>query len=732
MRSASSKTRSINALLIAGIIHLWVAILLTFFYYAHLSHEIEDVIGLEFVNLNEPEELYRRMKRPLPKQSLSKKQTRPNADYRPQHLAQSASSNLMDETIRPSEDILIHNAAEMVSKTATDLQELTTHTQQLRSREASIAKTVSSPYEITSGKGKEGLRQRVKGDGESGFHRLDSAGTADIGNIGSEIGIEGVGKDKGDSDAIGDALEQIANHIVATRVLDKVNVVFVLDTSASMRDNIQQVAKNLYTMTDAFDLASLEYHFGMSEFSVRREGQEVKTNALMPDVGLLRRRMQKLQLSGDENALDALVDTMNFIDFHADADKHLILVTDEPATTRSREKNSTETQRAKIIDESEFQEIRVNVLGVPEPFQQRLAETTGGVWQQIPGSVHNPSSLPTHRAANMKFLKVFRDIATNIRKNANTAAFNIELFFEIPIEDGENPIERIQQEYDRMEIGQTTASFISGYEKLVNQQKQDLLIVTDYESGQIHAIRGDQNRFYVYSGKYPEHWNSDKHLIAKSYQSTNRWTITNHRKNQIYTFIQGKDRLNVFIGGLPGRSLKSKEEPYVDILVMLDYSRSMGGKSQAIMLGLSELIGRLSIYPLKYRIGLIRFAEAKDAIKTVDGYDVTQMPLNEVIIENLMEDPFGGDEHLLDAIVEGLPEVKFSPYARRFLLILTDEPTTGNYPIEDAIKICQSIGVTAYVVGYPDENEFQTILAAATAGFFYEMPKHLDKAYPNQ
>lgn len=733
MRSAGSKTRSINALLIAGIIHLWFAILLTFFYYAHLSNEIEDVIGVEFVNMEDPEQLHRRLKRPLPKQSLAKKQTRPNADYRPQHLTQSASSNLMDETIRPSEEILMHNAAEMVSKTATDLQEITTHTQQLRSREAAISKSVSSPYDITAGQGKESLRQRVKGDGESGFHRLDSTGTADIGDIGSGIGIGEVGnKGKGDSDPIGDALNQIANHIIATRVLDKVNVVFVLDTSASMQDNIQQVAKNLYTMADAFDLANLEYHFGMSEFSVRREGQEVKTKALIPDVGVLRRRMQKVQLSGDENALDALVETMNFIEFHADADKHLILVTDEPATTRSRDRNGTETQRTKILDESQFQEIRVNVLGFPEPFQQRLAETTGGVWQQIPGSVHNPTSLPTNRAANMKFLKVFRDIATNIRKNANAAEFRIELHFEIPVEEGENPIKRIQQEFDRVEIGQSTESFSSGYEKLVNEQKQDLLIDIDYTNGQIHAIRGDQKGFYVYSGEYPKYWNSDEHLIAKSYQSENRWTITNHKNNQIYTFVRDKDALNVFVGGLPGRTLRTNAEPYVDIVVMLDYSRSMGGKSQAIMLGLSELIGRLSIYPLKYRIGLIRFAEAKDAIKTVDGSDVAQMPLNEVIIENLMEDPFGGDEHLLDAIVEGVPQVKFSPYARRFLLILTDEPTTGNYPIEKALEICQSLGITAYVVGYPDENDFQTTLAVETAGFFYTMPKHLDKAYPNQ
>jgi len=158
----------------------------------------------------------------------------------------------------------------------------------------------------------------------------------------------------------------------------------------------------------------------------------------------------------------------------------------------------------------------------------------------------------------------------------------------------------------------------------------------------------------------------------------------------------------------------------------------MGGKSQAIMLGLSTLIGRLEILPIKYRIGLIRFAEAKDTIKVINGAVVTQMPLNEAMLESYMEDPFGGDEHLIDAIVEGVPKVKFSPYASRFLLILTDEPTTGNYPPERAISLCRSLGIRAYVIGHPNPTDFQRTLAEQTGGRFFQMPKHLKKGYPNQ
>ena len=124
------------------------------------------------------------------------------------------------------------------------------------------------------------------------------------------------------------------------------------------------------------------------------------------------------------------------------------MVTDEPATTSLRTENSTQTQREKVVDEAQFQEIRVNVLGFAEPFQQKLAEVTGGVWQQIPGSEYNSASLPTNRAGNQKLLKTFREVATSIRKSGNTPMVEIALYFEVTIQAGENPIQRIQEEFD--------------------------------------------------------------------------------------------------------------------------------------------------------------------------------------------------------------------------------------------------------------------------------------------
>ena len=94
--------------------------------------------------------------------------------------------------------------------------------------------------------------------------------------------------------------------------------------------------------------------------------------------------------------------------------------------------------------------------------------------------------------------------------------------------------------------------------------------------------------------------------------------------------------------------------------------------------------------------------------------------------------PFGGDEHLTDAIVKGLPQVRFRRDASRFILVLTDEATTGTVPPERAITLCQSLGVRAYVIGVPREGDFQLKLPKQTGGLFFRMPKHQSQTYPYQ
>lgn len=737
MNRSYRRHRSMRALLFAGVIHLCLAIIFMFSFYAQRQNNHEDALAVELIDPKTFREQRRALKPPPPKKLRTPRHTDPSTETNQRHLDLMASANLMDETVRQSEDALLHNATRSVSDIETVLPDVTTDAKRVNSREASISEEVASPFQTTAGAGVDSLRQRVKGDGGGGFHRLESTGASEIGIIGDGEGDgKGEGTGKGDSNPFAKALKRIADHIIGTRALDKVNVVFVLDTSTSMRDNIQEVAANLFAMTDEFDLVNLEYHLGMSEFSVRYEGQKLEVRSLLPDVGMLRRRMQKVTLSGDEHALDALMDTPYRIDFHADADQYIILVTDEPATTHMKKDGSYETMREKIIKEYQLQDIRVNVLGVPEPFQQELAEMTGGLWQPIPGGFGKVSTLPSNRVANEAFMKVFRDIVKDIRRNGGRLLFSMESQFEVLLEDGDVPVRKLQREFKKNGVSIAGADNMFGSSTVWEKQKEDLWIITDYTNGRIYTIRKQGNKLNVFSGIYPESWNISNNLTAMTQKRGSRWLINDPNRRRMFTIRNEKNRLNIYDGAALSTSTPDTASggfgPAVDIVVMLDYSRSMGGKSDVIMMGLSTLMGRLDILPIKYRIGLIRFAEAKDAIKVINGAAVTQMPVNESMLESAMEAPFGGDEHLIDAIVEGVPKIKFSPYASRFLLILTDEPTTGKYPSERALSLCQSLGIRAYVIGHPGPTDFQKALAEQTGGRFFTMPRHLNRTYPNQ
>ena len=736
MNRSYRRHRSMRALLFAGIVHLCLAITFMFSFYTPSQNRGEDALAVELINPEAFREQRRTLKPPPPKKLRTPQQTDPSTDTNQRHLDLMASANLIDETVRQSEEALLHSATRSTSDIETTLPDVTTDAERINSRETPISGEVASPFQTTAGAGVDSLRQRVKGDGGGGFHRLQSTGASEVGTIGDGDGdSEGEGTGKGNSNPFAKALKRIADHIIGTREVDKVNVVFVIDTSASMRDNIQEVAANLFAMTDEFDLVNLEYHLGMSEFSVRYEGQKLEIRTLLPDVGMLRRRMQKATLSGDEHALDALLDTPYRIDFHADADQYIILVTDEPASTHMRKDGSYETMREKVIKEYQLQGIRVNVLGVPEPFQQKLAETTGGLWQPIPGGFGKATTLPSDRVANEAFMKVFRDIVKDIRRNGGRLLFSMESQFEVLLEDGDVPIKKLQREFKKNGVSIAGVDNPFGSSMVWEKQKGDLWVITDYTNGRVYTIRKQGDKLNVFAGIYPESWNLSNSLTAMTQKRGNRWLINDSTRRRMYTIRNENNRLNIYDGAALSASPDSAVrgfEPVVDIVVMLDYSRSMGGKSEAIMLGLSTLMGRLDILPIKYRIGLIRFAEAKDAIKVINGAVVTQMPLNESMLESSMEAPFGGDEHLIDAIVEGVPKVKFSPYASRFLLILTDEPTTGKYPPERALRLCQSSGIRAYVIGHPGPTDFQKKLAEQTGGRFFTMPKHLNRTYPNQ
>ena len=672
----SKKTRAVRALLISAVAHLFLMIALTFLFYNSEKEKFDDAIGVEFVDKDTLQKPRRELLKPsLPKQLLTRRKSQSTTTNQPQTVKLLASSNPINETTHRLPDPLFQNTTASQDNPQDPLPDVMTDARQIYSREVSIPESVASRFQENDADGVKSYRQRVRGDGSTGLHSVESTGASDVGIVGDQPG-KGEGGTGGKINAnnpFAHALKRIADHVISTRETDKVNMVFVIDTSASMRDNIQQIADHLNIMTDAFDTIKLEYHLGMSEFSVRRDGQRLKTNPLRPDVGLIRRNMQRARLSGDEHALDALVDTLNQMEFHPDADKHLVLVTDEPATTSLALEGATKEMRARIIHECLRQEIHTNVLGYTDPFQKQIAEETGGLWQKIPGGLSQVASLPTSRLANENFIKIFREIVKDIRQNSGSPLFSLDVELQRDLDDQGNLISR-------------------GIMRRFREHGRNLSARADI------TIKREGHEWFILDGQIS------------------------------YTIRRANDQLNVYLGHYV--ESRSTQTP-MDIIIMLDYSRSMGGKSEAVMLGISALIGRLNLLPISYKMQLIRFAEAKDAIKSVDGTVVTDGFVTESQIKTFLEAPFGGDEHLIDAIVEGLPKIEFRSNATPVLLVLTDEPSTGSLTQEQAFEVCQSMGIRAYVIGHPTDD-FQLALTERTGGRLFTMSNHLNKRYPYQ
>ena len=262
----SYRRRSIHALLISLIIYLCIAITLTFIYHQQDGEGFEDLVEIQL--LDEKELLKSRretLKPPPPKRIKVPRQIQSSIAHQPQTIKLTASANRISETLQPSERLLLHNANPDQVNPQDQLSDVTTAAERLNSRETPINETVSTRYQTSDGRGVKSNRQRAKGNGKDGLHALESTGASDIGVVGNRPGKRGSGQGDGSitgDSPFADALRRIADHIVATRTKNQVDVVFVLDTSASMQDNIQQVADNLFSMTDAFDEINIEYFLG--------------------------------------------------------------------------------------------------------------------------------------------------------------------------------------------------------------------------------------------------------------------------------------------------------------------------------------------------------------------------------------------------------------------------------------------------------------------------------------
>lgn len=224
----------------------------------------------------------------------------------------------------------------------------------------------------------ENERLSVSQDSKDWFESINKPNIrvkSDVGNVkidrgyGSTKSIE----ENADPDAqIGSALKDIAGGIVSSAADQKIDVIFLIDTSGSMLENIHSVARNLSDMISIFQESELDYALAVVKFKYAK----LLPFPLTTDYTKYERLLMNVRCGGDERAYDAVVRSIRQVKFRSDSTKRFILVTDENLKGSYSVIQTIEKLRAVNIT--------LDIIGLNTPLQKNLAKQTGGSWYPIP------------------------------------------------------------------------------------------------------------------------------------------------------------------------------------------------------------------------------------------------------------------------------------------------------------------------------------------------------------
>ena len=172
---------------------------------------------------------------------------------------------------------------------------------------------------------------------------------------------------------IGSALTGIARAASGGSAGRTVDIVFLLDLSGSMENNLRAVGESLSTMMSELQSRDADATFGVVKF----KSVLFLVFPQSADVTQYERLLANLRVGGDELALDALSRAVEKVEFRPDAQRRFVLVTDEPL--------KGDPPLARVLPRLIAANIIVDVIGLDVRDHRMLARATGGTWHRIPG-----------------------------------------------------------------------------------------------------------------------------------------------------------------------------------------------------------------------------------------------------------------------------------------------------------------------------------------------------------
>jgi hypothetical protein len=175
---------------------------------------------------------------------------------------------------------------------------------------------------------------------------------------------------------MGEALEGIAESVADSKSERVVDIVFLLDISGSMIDNIRAVGRQLSQMVTVFEEKGVDFTLGIVIFRYL-EGDTI-IHPQTQDSERYKRLLTThvVAAAGDERAHNAIVKAIRRVKFRDGANRRFILVTDEAS------KGSYKL--LDVLRQCQQNQITVDVIGINHTTHLALSSKTGGLWYPIP------------------------------------------------------------------------------------------------------------------------------------------------------------------------------------------------------------------------------------------------------------------------------------------------------------------------------------------------------------
>ena len=378
------------ALRIAVIIHIIMIIGYSIFFLKPKTQEVEDKIYVELIEALPQQEIFKQkvidiqtpiknVAVPIQKKRFVEKSVdivKPETSLAIAKMAPTAPLTAVDIQ-QPHAETRIDVDVPVALSTNTDLP--TAPDSVVSAKQSTAVADVEVRYPVHQGPHVKNPRK----DTGTGIRKL-TKGTGAGQEIGDGITEIGAGQGQGIFDTGAEVptfrsvMKELSEDIIDSSDGAPVDVVFVVDASGSMQDNINAVAEHIVVMVNTYKASKNDYQLGLVHFTTNHSKNDIGVFQLTQDLSKYKAALNEIQVGGDEHALDAINETMMKLRFRNNATKHLILVTDEPFTSLH---GFTVDDAINLCRKNK---VYVNVLGIDKPKQKYLAAVTGGKWHPIP------------------------------------------------------------------------------------------------------------------------------------------------------------------------------------------------------------------------------------------------------------------------------------------------------------------------------------------------------------